>query len=151
MSEGRRRGWSIKIHDDLWSFVEESELREDGVVVAKKHARVEYYTRCAQNCRAPARSSRRPSHLASDLDDLLPYPPFHVMLAKELNHTKDLEPLDPEYVSERLSKPPFVTVPGVFNIRDLGCYPSSRHSGMITRPRLLYRSAEISSITDEGM
>ncbi|KAJ3547825.1 hypothetical protein NM688_g5363 [Phlebia brevispora] len=72
------------------------------------------------------------------------------MLARELDHTKDLEPLDPEYVNERLSKPPFVSVPGVVNIRDLGSYPSSAHSGMVTKPRLLYRSGEISSITEQG-
>lgn len=72
------------------------------------------------------------------------------MLANEINNTADLEPLDPEYVNQRLSKPPFVTVPGVVNIRDLGSYPSSRHCGMVTRPRLLYRSGEISSITEEG-
>ena len=72
------------------------------------------------------------------------------MLAKEIDHTKDLEPLDPKYVHERLSKPPFVKISGVVNIRDLGSYPSSQHSGMITRPRLLYRSGEISAITEEG-
>lgn len=72
------------------------------------------------------------------------------MLTKELDTASDFEPLDPEYVNERLSKPPFVTIPGVVNIRDLGCYPSSQHSGMITKPKLLYRSGEISSITEEG-
>lgn len=60
-----------------------------------------------------------------------------------------LEPLDPEYVRQRLAQPPFVTVPGVVNIRDLGSYPTS-HAGMITRPRFLFRSGEISAITEEG-
>ena len=72
------------------------------------------------------------------------------MLSDEINRTRDLEPLDPTYVNERLAKPPFVIVPGVVNIRDLGSYPSSQYAGMITRPRLLFRSGEISSITEEG-
>lgn len=59
------------------------------------------------------------------------------------------EPLDPEYVKDRLSKPPFVSVPGVVNIRDLGSY-STCYPGMITRPLSLFRSGEVSAITDEG-
>ncbi|KZT05648.1 uncharacterized protein LAESUDRAFT_726936 [Laetiporus sulphureus 93-53] len=62
----------------------------------------------------------------------------------------ETDPLDPEYVNERLSKPPFVSIPGVVNIRDLGSYPSTTYPGRVTRPRLLYRSAEISNITEEG-
>ena len=62
----------------------------------------------------------------------------------------DLEPLDPTYVQERLKKPPFVTVPGVVNIRDLGSYPTDQPAGFITKPGLLYRSGEISSVTEEG-
>ena len=62
----------------------------------------------------------------------------------------DLAPLDPEYVRDRLSKPPFVSVPGVVNVRDLGSY-STNYPGMITKPNLLYRSGEISNITEEGM
>ncbi|KAK7695400.1 hypothetical protein QCA50_000036 [Cerrena zonata] len=61
----------------------------------------------------------------------------------------DLEPLDPVYVRERLNQPPFVTIPGVVNVRDLGSYPTDQ-PGIITKPGLLYRSAEISSVTDEG-
>lgn len=61
----------------------------------------------------------------------------------------DLDPLDPVYVNERLSKPPFVTIEGVVNIRDLGSYPTDQ-PGYITKPGLLYRSGEISAITDEG-
>ncbi|KAI0092184.1 protein-tyrosine phosphatase-like protein [Irpex rosettiformis] len=61
----------------------------------------------------------------------------------------DLEPLDPEFVRARLSKPPFVSVPGVVNVRDLGSY-STTYPGMITKPKLLYRSGEISNITEEG-
>ena len=62
----------------------------------------------------------------------------------------DLDPLDPTYVAEILSKPPFVTLPGVINVRDLGSYPSTTHPGKITKPKLLLRSAELSGITDEG-
>ncbi|TFK43788.1 protein-tyrosine phosphatase-like protein [Crucibulum laeve] len=62
----------------------------------------------------------------------------------------DLAPLDPVYVSDVLSKPPFVTIPGVINVRDLGAYPSATHPGKVTRPGFLYRSAELSGITDEG-
>ncbi|EAU84322.2 hypothetical protein CC1G_01318 [Coprinopsis cinerea okayama7 len=62
----------------------------------------------------------------------------------------DLDPLDPAYVADVLSKPPFVTVPGVINFRDLGSYPSTTHPGKVTKPKLLFRSAELSGITDEG-
>lgn len=61
----------------------------------------------------------------------------------------DLEPLDPEYVASRLSHPPFVQIPGVVNVRDLGSYPTL-HSGFITKPRFVFRSGEISAITNEG-
>ncbi|KAG5648825.1 hypothetical protein DXG03_000174 [Asterophora parasitica] len=62
----------------------------------------------------------------------------------------DLEPLDPAYVAEVLSRPPFVTIDGVINARDLGTYSSETSSGDITRPRFLFRSAELSKITKEG-
>ncbi|EPQ59168.1 hypothetical protein GLOTRDRAFT_136110 [Gloeophyllum trabeum ATCC 11539] len=61
----------------------------------------------------------------------------------------DLEPLDPAYVAERLSRPPFVACDGVYNIRDLGGYPSST-SGVIVRRGFVYRSGEISGITEDG-
>lgn len=62
----------------------------------------------------------------------------------------DLDPLDPAYVAAVLSKPPFVSIPGVINVRDLGSYPSEVHLGKITRPCYLFRSAELSGITNEG-
>ncbi|OBZ70102.1 Tyrosine-protein phosphatase, partial [Grifola frondosa] len=62
----------------------------------------------------------------------------------------DLDPLDPTYVNERLSKPPFVNISGVVNVRDLGSYPTT-HDGFMTRPGLLFRSGEISHITPEGI
>ncbi|KAI0677306.1 protein-tyrosine phosphatase-like protein [Trametes maxima] len=61
----------------------------------------------------------------------------------------DLEPLDPAYVAHTLSRPPFVSVPGVVNVRDLGSY-HTHFPGLATRPGLLYRSGEISHITPEG-
>ncbi|KAG6910995.1 hypothetical protein DXG01_006049 [Tephrocybe rancida] len=62
----------------------------------------------------------------------------------------DLEPLDSAHVAQLLSRPPFVTIDGVINVRDLGSYPSETYPGQITQPRLLYRSAELASITEEG-
>ncbi|KAI0638416.1 protein-tyrosine phosphatase-like protein [Trametes polyzona] len=62
----------------------------------------------------------------------------------------DLEPLDADYVADTLSKPPFVSIDGVVNVRDLGSYPTS-YPGMVTRPRLVYRSGEVSHITPEGV
>ncbi|KAI9068474.1 hypothetical protein FKP32DRAFT_1663747 [Trametes sanguinea] len=61
-----------------------------------------------------------------------------------------LDPLDPGYVAEQLSKPPFVNISGVVNVRDLGSYPTS-YPGLVTRPGLAYRSGEISHIKPEGM
>lgn len=62
----------------------------------------------------------------------------------------EIERLDPVYVNERLSQPPFVTIPGVVNVRDLGGYSSTIHAGMRTRSRLVFRSAELSSVTEDG-
>lgn len=63
----------------------------------------------------------------------------------------DLEPLDPTTVAHVLSNPPFVTISGVINVRDLGSLPSTSNSGQITRPRYLFRGAELSSITEQGL
>ncbi|KAF8969321.1 protein-tyrosine phosphatase-like protein [Flammula alnicola] len=62
----------------------------------------------------------------------------------------DLDPLDPDYVQDVLSKPPFVTIPGVINVRDLGHYPSATDPGHVTKPKYIFRSAELSGITEEG-
>ncbi|EGO02003.1 hypothetical protein SERLA73DRAFT_71160 [Serpula lacrymans var. lacrymans S7.3] len=61
----------------------------------------------------------------------------------------ELQPLDPDYVHEVLSKPPFVQIAGVHNVRDLGSYPTSTPNA-ITKPGFAFRSAELSSISDEG-
>lgn len=85
----------------------------------------------------------------------------------------DLEPLDPEYVQSVLSRPPFVSIPGVHNVRDLGGCPasSSNSSGsknemkgldfnhangtgsqkFVTRSGYMFRSAEMSGITEQGV
>ncbi len=63
----------------------------------------------------------------------------------------DLEPLDPTYVADILANPPFVQISGVINVRDLGSYSSASNPGKITRPRLLFRSAELSGVTEEGV
>jgi len=61
----------------------------------------------------------------------------------------DGDPLDEDYVRTRLKQPPFVTIDGVLNIRDLGSYPTADPS-LITKPSSLYRSGEVSGITEEG-
>ena len=63
----------------------------------------------------------------------------------------ELEPLDPSYVAETLSRPPFVTIQGVVNVRDLGNLPSIYRPGEITRLNFVFRSAELSRMTDEGV
>ena len=62
----------------------------------------------------------------------------------------DLAPLDPVHVTDVLSRPPFVSIAGVINVRDLGSYSSVTHPGHATRPGFLFRSAELSRITKEG-
>jgi hypothetical protein len=62
----------------------------------------------------------------------------------------DGDPLDEDYVRTRLERPPFVTIDGVLNIRDLGSYPTANPT-LITKPSLIYRSGEVSGITEEGI
>jgi hypothetical protein len=62
----------------------------------------------------------------------------------------DGDPLDEDYVRTRLKQPPFVTIDGVLNIRDLGSYQTADPS-LITKPSLMYRSGEVSGITGEGV
>lgn len=75
-----------------------------------------------------------------------------------------LEPLDKNWVQERLNKFPFVQIEGVTNARSLGPYSVSQRSGSenedsttqepsqlyTTRPFQLFRSAEVSGITERG-
>ncbi|KAI6024512.1 protein-tyrosine phosphatase-like protein [Pisolithus marmoratus] len=60
-----------------------------------------------------------------------------------------LKPLDPAYVAEVISNPPFVSIPGVSNVRDLGSYPTTSSNAM-TKPGYAFRAAEVSNITKEG-
>ena len=62
----------------------------------------------------------------------------------------DGDPLDEDYVRTRLKQPPFVTIDGVLNIRDLGSYQTADPS-LVTKPSLIYRSGEVSGITAEGI
>ncbi|KAJ6539696.1 protein-tyrosine phosphatase-like protein [Mycena capillaripes] len=62
----------------------------------------------------------------------------------------DLEPLDPQFVQDQLSRLPFVKIDGVINVRDLGNLASHLYPNLVTKPRYLYRSAELSGITEEG-
>lgn len=64
---------------------------------------------------------------------------------------EELEPLDPQLVSQVLSSPPFCTVTGVINLRDLGHYQSESVPNSITRPRFVFRSGEISGIAENGV
>jgi hypothetical protein len=61
----------------------------------------------------------------------------------------DCDPLDPQSVAEILSQPPFVTISGVHNVRDLGSIHTADPQN-VTKSKFLYRSAEISGITEEG-
>ncbi|TCD69217.1 hypothetical protein EIP91_008320 [Steccherinum ochraceum] len=70
-------------------------------------------------------------------------------LDDELKALDSDAPLDPEYVNSRLLRPPFVTIDGVDNVRDLGSKKSST-AGYMTKPNFIFRGSEISAITDAG-
>ncbi|KAJ5007277.1 Tyrosine-protein phosphatase [Colletotrichum sp. SAR 10_99] len=50
-----------------------------------------------------------------------------------------------------LPKPPFIPVPGLPNFRDAGGYPIDSQPGRILRPGIVFRSAEPSRLTDQGV
>ena len=60
-----------------------------------------------------------------------------------------LERFDPAHVADVLSKPPFVQISGICNVRDLGSYPTTTPN-LITKPGYAFRSAEVSNITEQG-
>jgi hypothetical protein len=67
----------------------------------------------------------------------------------------DLEALDPVFVSEALSRAPFVQVEGTFNVRDLHhTNATSVHTTCTctsdVKPGFLYRSGELSALTEQG-
>lgn len=56
----------------------------------------------------------------------------------------EIESLDPAYVSKVLSNPPFVTISGVHNSRDLASPERP------IKPGRIFRTAELSNITEKG-
>jgi len=62
----------------------------------------------------------------------------------------ELAPLDPELLSDLLSKHPFVTIDGVCNIRDLGMIPAEDGEN-VTRSGFMFRSGELSGVTQLGV
>jgi hypothetical protein len=68
--------------------------------------------------------------------------------------TPIVEPLDPERTAKLISAPPFVLVPGVANLRDIGGWPVkiSNPDGtpLVVRKGRLYRAATLNHITPEG-
>ena len=50
-----------------------------------------------------------------------------------------------------LPSPPFITVPGIHNFRDIGGYPISSSSNHSVRSNIVYRCADPSQITEEGI
>ncbi|CZS91611.1 related to protein-tyrosine phosphatase [Rhynchosporium graminicola] len=51
----------------------------------------------------------------------------------------------------KLPSPPFITVEGIYNFRDIGGYPVSTSSNHSIRSNILYRCAEPSKITRDGI
>lgn len=62
----------------------------------------------------------------------------------------ELAPLDPDFLADVLSKHPFVTIDGVCNLRDLGMIPIA-DGEHVTRSGFMYRSGELSGITQLGV
>lgn len=50
-----------------------------------------------------------------------------------------------------LPTPPFVDIPGLANFRDLGGYPIASQPGKVVRRDVVFRSAEPSKTTEEGI
>jgi hypothetical protein len=55
------------------------------------------------------------------------------------------------HASALLPCPPFLNVPGIVNLRDLGGYPVASSPGKMVRRGLIYRSGEPSRLTDAGV
>ncbi|KAK2064885.1 tyrosine phosphatase [Colletotrichum caudatum] len=51
----------------------------------------------------------------------------------------------------KLPSPPFHAIPGLPNFRDAGGYPIDAQPGYILRPGIIFRSAEPSRLTDDGV
>ncbi|KXJ92579.1 tyrosine phosphatase [Microdochium bolleyi] len=50
-----------------------------------------------------------------------------------------------------LPQPPFISVPGVDNFRDIGGYPIASSPGKVVRRGVLFRAAEPSQVTPQGI
>ncbi|KAL5365831.1 protein-tyrosine phosphatase-like protein [Aspergillus floccosus] len=55
------------------------------------------------------------------------------------------DPIPEDTLDQALSTPPFISVPGTFNVRDLGRFGAS-----YIRPRRVYRSGTLGYITEDG-
>lgn len=71
-------------------------------------------------------------------------------ILEEIVKTPVLEPLETAAVAQILSKPPFINVPGAFNVRDLGQLTGSITETPTVKKGHFFRSGMISHITDEG-
>ncbi|KAK0752517.1 protein-tyrosine phosphatase-like protein [Schizothecium vesticola] len=74
-----------------------------------------------------------------------PPPPLSRSALFALSQTDAADPLPPSSLLAALSHPPFVSLPGSFNTRDLGLVPGSR-----LKPNLFFRSGSLAGLTDEG-
>ncbi|KAJ5959444.1 Protein-tyrosine/Dual-specificity phosphatase [Penicillium vulpinum] len=69
---------------------------------------------------------------------------FETDQIREVLNTDIRAPIPPALVTKILSLPPFISIPGVFNFRDLS------HDGNKLRPRFVYRSGNLSGIFGSG-
>lgn len=58
---------------------------------------------------------------------------------------------NPAKVSDGLPSPPFIHVPGVVNLRDAGGYAIQGQPGKAVRRGIVFRSADLSRLEDEGI
>ncbi len=59
------------------------------------------------------------------------------------------DPIDKETLTKVLSSPPFITVQGVCNFREVGGYAASQ-GNLLVKPGYYYRCGDPSHITDKG-
>lgn len=76
-------------------------------------------------------------------------PPTYVL--EDLVKTNVLIPIDPKILTFILSNPPFVSVPGGLNIRDLGGLTGSLTDSPTVRKGFYFRSGMLSFLKDEGI
>lgn len=66
---------------------------------------------------------------------------------RSLAETDVRHPIPPETLLPALQQPPFIYVPGTFNLRDIGLLSTS---GPKIRPGFIYRSGELTHLSAEG-